>query len=177
MNHRDIIIKLVKNKLKKKFGVEVGVWKGETTEKLLSKFGKLKMLCVDPYVVYSHYKKHHNLEVYSDQRMMDGLYVITKDELVKKFKNRVWFIRDYSTRAAFAVEDGSADFVFLDANYGHDYVKDDIAAWYPKLRKGGVIIGQNIDSNKDGPLCVKRAVEEVFGKNYKTMGRRWYHVK
>ena len=59
--------------------------------------------------------------------------------------------------------------VFLDA--AHDYVNvmNDIAAWSPKVERGGYLSGDDIHVF-DG---VKAAVEECFGFDYQSPGSWW----
>lgn len=158
-------------------GVEVGVWRGKTTHYLLKKFPQLSLICVDPYKVYDHFKKYHQMGQYADQIEFSALAESLKYDLLKKYPNRVWWIQKESLVAAPMVEDGSLDFAFIDANYGYDYVKQDILAWYRKVRIGGIFFGQIIDSSKDSPNSVKRAVEETIGTDYQVRERRWYHIK
>ena len=39
--------------------------------------------------------------------------------------------------------DGSLDFAFLDGDHSHEGLKKDIAAWLPKVKKGGIIAGHD----------------------------------
>jgi predicted O-methyltransferase YrrM len=175
MHRFKIITSLIKERLKLKRGAEIGVWKGECTEYLLNHHKKLRMICVDPYEFYVHYDTYHNLAQYSSQEKLDKLCDKVRSRLRRKFGDRVRFIRKRSVEAAKMVEDKSLDFAFIDANYGHDYVFEDILAWRPKVRKGGVLIGQNIWSNKDGKDCVKRAVMETLGNCF-IKGERWFYI-
>jgi predicted O-methyltransferase YrrM len=63
------------------------------------------------------------------------------------------------------------DVVYIDA--GHDYtsVKADIGAWLPKVRKGGIICGDDYISGWDGVI---RAVDEAFGKVERIGNQQWY---
>lgn len=175
MKRFNLISNLIKERLKLKRGAEVGVWKGETSEYLLNKHKKLTMLCVDPYEFYEHYNKHHSLGKYNSQEKLNNLCEAVRNRLKKKFGSRVWWARKRSTEAAKQVKDGSLDFVFLDGNWGYSYVKADIEAWLPKIRKGGIIIGHRLNSNKDGPNCVSRAVLHTL-KDYKVKDGRWFYV-
>ncbi len=56
--------------------------------------------------------------------------------------------------------DGSLDFVFLDADHEYDAVTADIAAWWPKIRHGGILAGHDFSDEYPG---VQRAVTERFG--------------
>jgi hypothetical protein len=64
-------------------------------------------------------------------------------------------VRASSTEAANLYEDGSLDFVFIDAAHDYDNVKADIAAWFPKVKEGGLIGGHDW-----GHPPVARAVQD-----------------
>ncbi len=63
--------------------------------------------------------------------------------------------------------DGSLDAVFIDADHHEDAVKADIEAWWPKVKRGGILAGHDIDESG-----VKAGVASVFD-NYQTRGRCW----
>lgn len=68
-----------------------------------------------------------------------------------------------STREAVAlVEDGWADFVFIDAAHSYDAVQEDIALWQAKVKPGGWFGGHDYHVAFPG---VMRAVDEAFGRN------------
>jgi hypothetical protein len=178
MKRYKLISSLIKERLKNKLGAEIGIWKGECTEYLLNKHKKLKMIAVDPYEFYVHYDTYHNLGQYGTQEKLDRLCDKVRSRLRRKFGDRVRFIRKRSVEAAKLIDDNSLDWVFLDANYGEKYVTEDIYAWYEKVRKGGIIIGQNWNSNKDGKDCVKAGVLSFFNiERVKIKGGRWYVIK
>jgi Methyltransferase domain len=56
-------------------------------------------------------------------------------------------------------QDKSLDFVFIDADHGYDSVHRDIAAWLPKIRRGGIIAGHDFCPDFPGVI---RAVTEAF---------------
>ena len=65
-----------------------------------------------------------------------------------------------SALAADYFENGSVDFVFIDAAHDYDSVMRDLRAWHPKLRHDGVIAGH--DWAFDG---VHRAVRDYFRRS------------
>ena len=177
MERWELIEQLISGNLIKKRGAEIGCWKGKTSNYLLKRFPQLTLICVDPYKNYVHWDKYHDTGMYADPVEFNALGESVFGDLKRKYGNRVWCIRKESVVAAPKVEDNSLDFVFVDANYGRKYVKEDILAWYSKLRSRGIMIGQIIDSSKDSPHSVKKAVEETIGTDYKVKERRWYHIK
>jgi hypothetical protein len=177
MERWQLIENLISGNLIKKRGAEIGCWKGRTSHYLLKQFPQLTLICVDPYKNYPHWDKYHATGMYKDPVEFNALGESLFGDLKRKHGNRVWCIRKESLVAPPKVEDESLDFVFVDANYGYEYVKEDNIAWLPKLRIGGIMIGQIIDSSKDSPESVKRGVEETIGTDYQVKERRWYYVK
>lgn len=52
-------------------------------------------------------------------------------------------VREYSDKAAAQFPDGFFDFVYLDADHRYESIVADIAAWWPKVRSGGVLAGHD----------------------------------
>jgi hypothetical protein len=64
-----------------------------------------------------------------------------------------------STRAAQSFPDNFFDFIFLDAAHDHASVQEDLRAWWPKLKVGGLFAGHDYSPVWPG---VWRAVSELF---------------
>lgn len=56
---------------------------------------------------------------------------------------RVIIIKKYSKDALTMFENESLDWVYIDANHSYDSVKEDIALWWPKVKKGGFLSGHD----------------------------------
>lgn len=61
--------------------------------------------------------------------------------------------------AARCYPDGFFDMIFIDAGHSHDAVMKDIAAWSPKVRAGGVLLGHDYHPKFLGVIL---AVNESF---------------
>lgn len=75
-------------------------------------------------------------------------------------------VRKDSVEAAAGVQDASLDLVYIDAEHTYEAVRDDIAAWLPKVKPGGWIGGHDYNhpnESRNGAWGVKRAVDEAFG--------------
>jgi hypothetical protein len=75
------------------------------------------------------------------------------------FGDHVEILQASSLEAAGALPDASLDLVFLDADHGYDEVRQDLAAWAPKLRPGRLLAGDDWDAGR-WPGVVQ-AVEEL----------------
>jgi predicted O-methyltransferase YrrM len=63
------------------------------------------------------------------------------------------------------------NFVFIDANHGYEFVKEDILAWWPKLKKGGLMCGDDYQNKPTHGVI--RAVDELLPRR-NIIGPIWY---
>ena len=137
--------------------VEVGSWKGRSAAFLgveIFNSGKpIKLYCVD---TWKGSIEHQDMAC------------ITNDSLYTEFSNNIKIlesvltpIRLPSIEAAQQFEDNSIDFVFIDASHEYEDVKADIAAWYPKVKPGGLFAGHDYPTW----VGVVKAVDE-FANEY-----------
>lgn len=115
-------------------GVEVGTYKGVFAKSLCEANPKLKLYCVDPYIIYPTYKEFH------DQEMMEVAYKEAQERL-KPYN--VTFIRKTSMDALADFKDNSLDFVYIDGNHQLPYAINDLFFWWRKVRIGGIVSGHD----------------------------------
>ncbi len=83
----------------------------------------------------------------------------------------MWIHTQGSPHDAAAFDDALLDAVFIDASHKFEDVLADIAAWYPKVKKGGIIAGHDIDE-----AGVVRAILESRLQT-EVIGRCWFAKK
>lgn len=115
--------------------VEVGVCKGEYSEILLKANRQATIYGVDPFIPYDEYGD------YRRKKTINGYHEEAK-KLLGKYPNYE-LIQEFSVEAAKDFEDESLDAVYIDANHRYEFVVEDIHAWLPKIRKGGIISGHD----------------------------------
>lgn len=117
-------------------GAEIGVQYGVFSERIAKDYSG-HILCVDLW---------QDEQIYNEckQRLSDT--------------TRFTMIKRPSVEAAENIPDLSLDFVYIDANHFKQFVLDDIAAWYPKVRHGGIIAGHDYCHYTD--IEVIQAVDE-----------------
>eukprot|EP00927_Polykrikos_kofoidii_P057104 TRINITY_DN51211_c0_g1_i1.p1 TRINITY_DN51211_c0_g1~~TRINITY_DN51211_c0_g1_i1.p1 ORF type:complete len:353 (+),score=41.57 TRINITY_DN51211_c0_g1_i1:36-1061(+) len=131
---------------------EIGVFRGETSERLLSGVPSLRLILVDPYEGGVDFACSWADRTASQTRreMLHRL---------KPYRNRTTLLQTSSVAAAAHVSDGSLDLVFIDGNHSFGAVREDILAWAPKVRPGGILSGHDMDNRHPG---VVKAVLSIF---------------
>lgn len=120
--------------------VEVGTWKGKSAAFMAELIkASRKSIAFDVVDLFEG-----SMELQKDPDMQDGT-------LLQAFERNVAYIRDYigavhkgkSTEAASLYDDNSLDFVFLDADHDMRAVIADCLCWWPKVRPGGYLGGDD----------------------------------
>jgi predicted O-methyltransferase YrrM len=138
--HRETFSKLVKKHRWTK-GAELGVDKGLLFDRLLTDHPTLELIGVDICPLPHRLARCRAIEA--------------------QHKDRAALLVMWTNEAAAVVEDGSLDFVFIDADHSYSAVMQDIAHWRPKVRKGGWIGGHDYNAKWPG---VVSAVDLAFPK-------------
>ena len=150
--------------------VEIGCWKGRSTSymgvEIINSKNKIKFDVVD---TFRGSAEHGNVD--SDKLFNE---FTTNTEPVRSAINTVHKMTSLQASELYA--DNSLDFVFIDASHDYTNVLADIKAWYPKIKFGGTMSGDDYCSDWRG---VVDAVNEYFGaKNIKVYGtQHWAIVK
>lgn len=142
--------------------VEVGCWKGKSIAYLgveaVNSNKNIGIYAVDTWLGSNIYE--HN----SDQSVQNNTLYELFQSNISTIPN-ITPIRLPSVEASKQFEDLSIDAIFIDANHEYEFVRDDIAAWFPKLKKGGLIGGHDYDGGSNsGHPGVRDAVHEAFGQ-------------
>lgn len=152
---------------------EVGSWKGRST-RALGDHVRGTVFAVDTWEGQVDDATHVNRELSLRGRaVIFAEFLVNVGDLVTRGK--VIPIESRSTVAASAFMrthgPGAFDLVFLDGEHGYEGVRDDIAAYLPLVRPGGILCGH--DFPKAG---VRRAVLERF-QEVSTEGSIWWAVR
>lgn len=141
-------------------GAEIGVDHAEFSREICENNNQLHLYGIDPYLKYDEYRE------YKDQAQMDGIeewaHIVMNDHVQK---GRYTFIKKKSQDALADIEDGSLDFVYIDANHEDDFPYEDIVSWAKKVRKGGMVMGHDFVRVKVLNFTIKDALEK-YTKEY-----------
>lgn len=137
---------------------EVGVNIGNNVIRMLKNLNVSRIYLVDLWgkMTYEEGRRAGETVEWSES------YEIAKKNL-KPFDDKVVFIRDYSYKAVDRINE-KLDALYIDANHDYSTVLIDLKAYYPLVKKGGIIGGHDWCPRYPG---VSRAVNEFF--NYPKM--------
>lgn len=151
--------------------VEVGVWLGASIVYLSE---KIKERNVSPKSIVAV-----DTWLGSDEEEHKSFLasVVGEDVLFNRFldnikqcgvQDMITVNRSLSVEAARSYADNSIDFVFIDASHDYTNVKNDIEAWLPKVKQGGILAGH--DYHHDDVI---RAVNDTIGTPDETIENTW----
>jgi len=127
---------------KKLSGVEIGVQYGNNAISMLDNLNIKQLYLIDPYLKYPGYDDAEWVREYT-QDDFDDLYKQAKHNLRKY--NKAFLFRITSLDASFMFSDFSFDFIYFDGN--HKQLYQDLCAWYPMVKNGGIIGGHDFCSH------------------------------
>lgn len=137
------------NLLNLEYAVEVGVREGRYSKFILDNTNVKTLYAIDPW--------ESNVELNTPE----DAYQQCKDRLTP-YGNRAIMLKAYSPDICLIFQDESFDFIYIDALHDYESVKKDINAWYPKLKKGGILAGHDYSTRWEGVmLAVNEFVSEV----------------
>lgn len=127
---------------KKSKCAEVGVWEGDLSLEILKR-EPLELHLIDPWKSQDAIERCYSIE----QSKMDQIYknVLNDfdgyDEVTihRKFSTEVFFPKHYF------------DWVYIDGDHSYNAVKKDLAFYYPLIKKGGYLCGDDYGLWNDRP--------------------------
>jgi len=146
--------------------VEVGAWKGRSAAfmavELLNSGKPFKFDCVD------HWLGSDNPKHTADPDVRAGTLYSTFLKNIAPVRSAINVVRLPSVEAAKLYPAECVYFCFIDAAHDYHSVRDDIAAWWPKVKAGGVLAGDDFLGKG-----VSKAVKEMFTDLEIGTGRHW----
>lgn len=146
--------------------MELGAWLGKSSSYLCdNKKANQKVIIVDSW-------KGSENELTSTHKLA------TQTDIFEIFKQNMGdrdyqAIRMLSVDASKLFDDESLDVVYIDLTHTYEAVKEDILSWYPKIKMGGYIAGDDYHPHWRG---VVKAVDELLPQK-KLMGQSFLFQK
>lgn len=158
---RASICKLIKEH-RSRVVVEIGIFRGGLSREIAA-LDCVKMLyCIDPWPAeYKSLGRDHMEGIY--QQFCEWASTVPK----------IRTLRMTSVEASKLFHDESVDFFETDGAHRYEMIRADIESWYPKVRPGGILAG---DNHEYPPIA--RAVGELLpDRHLAANGRVWWTPK
>lgn len=174
INNNKIFFDFIIPKIQNKFTwIELGSWTGKSTAycvvELINSKKVGNFFSVD---TWQGGDEHQDLDIIKNNTL--------KDVFLKNITPIIDFvtpIQSISWEAASKFDDNSVDFCYVDAGHTYECVKNDIDAWWPKIKPGCYFGGDDYTKGWPG---VQSAVQEFASANNlkaTKLGRCWYVQK
>jgi tetratricopeptide (TPR) repeat protein len=159
------------SEIKPSYAVEIGVWKGASTMEMARKMKELQIngvvIAVDTWLgSWEHWLNNDYFdELCINNSYPNIFYKFMTNVLGHDLQKYVLPLPIDSLNAAKIIEINKFELDIIHLDAGHDYVSvsRDLSVWWPLLRVGGILIGD--DYNLDGTWPeVRAAFDDFFGK-------------
>jgi hypothetical protein len=138
--------------------VEIGSWQGKSLSyavvESLRKGKKIEFHCVDIWMLSA---KHQQPGLETDQDLYESFVRHTNP-----IREHFTVHRCLSNLAADQFSDNTLDFVMIDADHSYEAVIKDIRAWWPKIKPGGLLVGDDLRGSFPG---VRQAITEFASEH------------
>jgi len=146
------------------YACEVGVQEGIYSKEILSRIPSLKKLyLVDLWQRQENYKDIANI---SDENHNKFLEMTNRN--VDQWNYKVEILRGYSNEMCHMIPDESLDWVYVDARHDYCGCREDIEAYWPKIKPSGIMSGHDYHdaeevrnhNNQDWSVCADGSIHE-----------------
>lgn len=149
---------------KQSIGAEIGVHKGNFSQKIINSISPKELHLIDPW-------EHQTSDTYAEawyggqakegQKTMDERYSKVCDQFSQQIQaGQVKVHRGYSTDILEQFPDEYFDWIYIDGNHLYEYVLKDLELSFKKTKSGGLITGDDYGSGRWWKGGVKQAVDQ-----------------
>ena len=147
--------------------VEVGVWKGDFSRQILNISSPKLLILVDSWT-FDEKVRGCAPQVNGEEPLNQHFFDQAKNDTFNKFENiqNVHILDLNSLDASNNYEDNFFDYIYIDAEHTYKAVTNDLKVWYPKLKKNGILFGDDYYwREEDDTLSLHKAYQEFIVKN------------
>lgn len=147
---------------------EIGVYKGAFSEQILNKVRPAKLHLIDPWLFQpspEFSRAWYGGVLGKDQTNMDEIY----HSVVEKFRphivsGQVEIHRGKSADLSVQFQDQYFDWIYVDGDHRYEGVMQDLEMYLPKLKRGGLVAGDDYDNPGWWNSGVQKAVDEILSR-------------
>ncbi len=166
-------VRLLKRLPKGGVCAEIGVWKGDFSERIVEVVRPARLDLIDPWQAVTdegYERARYGGKLGEGQAEMDALYAAVLERFERERRKGVVRVhRLTSLEAAKRFRAAEFDFVYIDGNHRYEFVKADLEAYAPKVRPGGFLAGDDYGVEGWWGDGVTRAVDEFVASGAATV--------
>jgi len=163
---------------------EIGVWKGDFSARILEVVRPAILHLIDPWRFEAgpeYSEAWYGGSAAKSQADMDAIHAAVRYRFEPQVESgRVAVRRQASAAAAEAFEDGYFDWVYIDANHQYEFVMQDLQAYWPKVKTGGMVAGDDYGTPgwwEDGVTLAVREFSAQVPATLQTLGTQFILTK
>jgi predicted O-methyltransferase YrrM len=151
---------------------------GEDTSKSMIEIGSYMGESTMMFASVGIFDTIHSIEPHNGSEEFNKLYEYSWEDVKKEYKintrnfDNIIHHQDYSYNVVDKFEDGTIDFIYIDAEHTYESVKRDLELYLPKLKKGGIIGGHDYHEVWPG-VC--KAVDEKLSPITRFIDTSWIY--
>lgn len=143
--------------------VEVGSWKGHSAS-IIGAVVKQRgghLFCID------HWQGNEGTKNVARAKEKDIYAIFEHNIKALGLEECVTAMKTDSISASTQFDDASIDFLFLDADHRYAQFMEDLQAWYPKVKPGGIICGHDCEGYyKGAPKDIQEQIDAHLSEDY-----------
>jgi hypothetical protein len=143
---------------------EIGSWKGDFAARIVKLAGPRELHLIDPWRFNPAYPaRWYGGNVAKSQADMDAICLGVRSRFADNPEVRIHRCGSLDGSPQFL--DCSFDWVYIDGDHSRQAVRDDLHAWYPKVKPGGFLVCDDyLWKDEFGAFSVKAAVDEFIAE-------------
>ena len=157
-------------------GAEIGIFRAGFANSVVTKLNPKMYHMIDPWIYRRGWKRYeYNNVKLTSQEVVEWM---VKD-IYKRFdKPNVKIHRDFSYNVVNEFNDNYFDFVYVDGSHNYFDVLKDLRLYYPKIKPGGIMSGDDWNISGDRvKKAVWKFIEEVNIKNINVKSGQFWWIK
>lgn len=158
--------------------VEIGSWKGRSAAcmavEIINSGKNIQLDCIDTWQGSEEHQAGAKAE---DQDVINGTLYEAFERNLQPIAGRYRAIRQASIDAVNLYPDASLDFIFIDAAHDYYSVYEDVSAWFPKVKSGGIVSGDDYGIFSTVDQALKALLPKLGHTQLAVIGKTWHIVK
>jgi hypothetical protein len=147
---------------------EIGVHEGMFSQQILDAVEPERLHLIDPWT-HEEEERYQNSRYgglgSEGQKVMDERFRKVEERFADEIRaGRVQIHREFSNVVCEEFQDGYFDWIYIDGNHLYEFVKQDLEMYYPKIKPGGFMTGDDYGSQGWWNNGVQKAVDEFVSQ-------------